>query len=109
MSKSSKPPATGTAKQFHGREGAVSVCQCKSGCSSKKCKCFKLGLKCTSQCHNGENCANKGMHIHLVIIFFINSRIIIASNEIRLYLFIDLKSGYSNESCCSEGLSQAEG
>ncbi|KAK7113984.1 hypothetical protein V1264_000124 [Littorina saxatilis] len=25
-------------------------CGCKTGCSSKRCKCFKTGLKCTALC-----------------------------------------------------------
>ena len=78
MNKNSKPSATGTAKQFNEREGVVSVCQCKSGCSSNKCKCFKLALKCAFQCHNGENCDNKGTNIRLAIIFIKGTRMIIA-------------------------------
>ena len=36
------------ARRFNRRKGEVSVCKCKSGCSNKKCKCFKHNLKCTS-------------------------------------------------------------
>ncbi len=36
------------------------ICKCNQGCSSRRCRCFKSGLKCSSKCHNGnsDNCDN---------------------------------------------------
>ena len=53
------------ARRFNRREGEVSVCTCKSGCGNKRCKCFKQNLKCTTRCHSGQNCANKGIFLHV--------------------------------------------
>ena len=30
-------------------------CQCNSGCGTKKCKCFKIGLRCTYLCHEKQS------------------------------------------------------
>ena len=46
------------ARRFNNRETEVSVCNCKSKCLTKRCKCFKVGVKCTSRCHNGYSCSN---------------------------------------------------
>lgn len=48
------------ARKFNKRADAVAVCKCKSTCATKKCRCFKLGVKCTTRCHNGLSCSNKG-------------------------------------------------
>ena len=48
------------ARRFNNRETEVAVCQCKSKCLTKRCKCFKEGLKCTSRCHSGNSCNNVG-------------------------------------------------
>ena len=49
------------------------------------------------------------MHIRLAIIIFMDTRIIIACNEIIVYTYLDLKSVYGNENYCSEGLSEVKG
>lgn len=36
-----------------------SICNCKGTCNSKKCKCIKANVKCTSRCHSGHSCLNK--------------------------------------------------
>jgi hypothetical protein len=38
----------------------VSVCQCKSGCNSRRCACLKTGKSCTKerQCHQCQNPLN---------------------------------------------------
>ena len=36
------------------------VCKCKFGCNNNKCRCFKTNLACSSRCHNGTSCNNKG-------------------------------------------------
>ena len=51
------------ARRFNGRRDDVAVCKCKFGCNSKKCRCFKGNLVCTSHCHNGTNCHNKGIQL----------------------------------------------
>ena len=35
-------------------------CKCGSGCGSKKCKCFKMGVFCNEYCHVGKShlCVN---------------------------------------------------
>ena len=38
-------------------ESLTSGCQCKSGCSSKRCKCFKKGRECSTGCRC-RNCKN---------------------------------------------------
>ena len=48
------------AKKFNKHNDAVAFCKCKSACTTRKCRCFKLGTKCTSRCHNGLDCSNKG-------------------------------------------------
>ncbi|XP_065898061.1 uncharacterized protein [Dysidea avara] len=35
------------------------ICNCKSDCTNKKCRCLKYGLPCTDHCHNGMKCKNK--------------------------------------------------
>ena len=51
------------ARRYNHRRDDVAVCKCKSGCNSKKCRCFKENLVCTSRCHNGTNCHNKGIQL----------------------------------------------
>ena len=35
-------------------------CNCRQGgCESERCHCKKIGIKCSSHCHRGENCKNK--------------------------------------------------
>ena len=48
------------ARKFNKQSDEVSVCKCKSGCKSKNCACFKHGVHCTTCCHNGLSCKNKG-------------------------------------------------
>lgn len=48
------------ARKFNKRTDAVACCKCKSSCATRKCRCFKLGVKCTTRCHNGLSCSNKG-------------------------------------------------
>lgn len=48
------------ARKFNKRSDEVAVCKCKSGCKSKKCTCFKHGVDCTTRCHHGLSCSNKG-------------------------------------------------
>ena len=48
------------ARKFNLRRNDVAVCKCKSGCDNKKCRCFRGNLKCTSRCHSGTSCHNKG-------------------------------------------------
>ena len=31
-------------------------CHCKALCTSLKCSCFKMKMKCNSRCHPGNNC-----------------------------------------------------
>jgi len=50
------------ARKFNKRANDVAVCKCKSGCTSRKCICFKSGICCTTRCHSGLNCSNKGMY-----------------------------------------------
>ena len=51
------------ARKFNKRSNVVACCKCKSSCATRKCRCFKLGIKCTTRCHNGLSCTNKG-NIH---------------------------------------------
>ena len=48
------------AKRFNHRKDDVAVCKCKFGCNNNKCRCFKTNLACSSRCHNGTSCNNKG-------------------------------------------------
>ena len=35
-------------------------CNCKSsGCTTLRCHCKKMGINCSTHCHNGESCCNK--------------------------------------------------
>ena len=34
-------------------------CKCTTGCSTKKCRCLRNGLCCSSHCHGGRSCSNK--------------------------------------------------
>ena len=34
-------------------------CNCKTGCKTKRCKCFNAKKICNSRCHNSNNCQNK--------------------------------------------------
>ena len=45
-------------KTFNRRSYQVAVCKCKSGCCSRRCRCFKKNIKCTSFCHKGQTCKN---------------------------------------------------
>ena len=38
----------------------LSVCGCKSDCSTRRCKCLKNNLVCTDMCKCLENCSNDG-------------------------------------------------
>ena len=41
------------------REQGVKRCDCKGGCKTKVCSYYKLGIKCTSECHKGNSkCQN---------------------------------------------------
>ena len=51
------------ARRFNNRETEVAVCKCKSKCLTKKCKCFKEGVKCTTRCHSGNSCNNVGKQL----------------------------------------------
>ena len=36
------------------------MCECNGQCKTKRCKCFKMALKCKSRCHGmNKSCANK--------------------------------------------------
>jgi len=54
------------AKRFNSRENEVSVCKCKSGCNTNRCKCFKSNVKCSTRCHGGNQCSNQGNKIYTV-------------------------------------------
>ena len=54
------------AKRFNSRENEVSVCKCKSGCNTNRCKCFKSNVKCSTRCHGGNQCTNQGNKIYTV-------------------------------------------
>lgn len=56
------------ARKFNKRTNDVAVCKCKSTCTSRKCKCFKNGIRCTTRCHSGFDCSNKGSYIASYII-----------------------------------------
>ena len=45
------------ARKFNKRADVVAVYKCKSTCATRKCRCFKLGVKCTTCCHNGLSCS----------------------------------------------------
>jgi len=47
-----------TVQVVSGGQGFLS-CSCKSACQTKRCVCFKGGLKCNSRCHNSFSCSNK--------------------------------------------------
>ena len=34
-------------------------CRCTTGCSTKKCRCLRNGLCCSSHCHGGKCCTNQ--------------------------------------------------
>ena len=57
------------ARKFNKRTDVVAVCKCKSTCATRKCRCFKLGAKCTTCCHNGLDCSNKGNSYQSFIIY----------------------------------------
>ena len=48
------------ARKFNKRNNVVACCKCKSSCTTRKCRCFKLGIQCTTRCHNGLSCSNEG-------------------------------------------------
>jgi hypothetical protein len=37
----------------------VILCKCKTGCSTARCCCNQVGMKCTDLCSCGKNCENK--------------------------------------------------
>ena len=37
----------------------ANICRCKTGCSTRKCCCYKQGISCSSHCHGGRPCLNK--------------------------------------------------
>ena len=51
------------ARRFNNRETEVSACKCKSQCLTKRCRCFKQGVKCTTHCHSGNSCSNVGKQL----------------------------------------------
>ena len=55
------------ARKFNKRADAVAICKCKSTCATMECRCFKLGVKCTTRCHNGLSC-NKG-NSHIILMY----------------------------------------
>jgi len=46
------PTATATAAR------PTVSCRCKSGCSTKRCKCLAAGTYCLTTCHSGKSCCN---------------------------------------------------
>ena len=41
-----------------GQQGQLH-CNCKKGCSSKRCSCIRANVKCNSRCHAGITCSNR--------------------------------------------------
>jgi hypothetical protein len=39
-----------------GEQGHSVRCDCRGKCDSKRCKCFKEGVYCSSKCHRGNAC-----------------------------------------------------
>lgn len=37
----------------------ANICKCTTGCTTRKCRCCKLGVSCSSHCHGGRSCHNK--------------------------------------------------
>ena len=61
-------------RKFNMQTNEVAVYKCKSACTTKKCKCFKNGIWCTTRSHSGLGCSNRGTY-KIVFIFtrrFIN-------------------------------------
>lgn len=63
------------ARKFNMRTNEVAVCKCKSTCATKKCQCFKNGIRCTTCCHSGLGCSNKGTY-KIAFIFTITDLLI---------------------------------
>lgn len=57
-----------TAREFNKRTDVVAVCKYQSACAIRKCRCFKLGAKCTT-CHNSLDCSNKGNSHQSIILY----------------------------------------
>ena len=45
-------------KEVPGAQG-FTQCNCKTGCSSNRSKCFKDKVQCNSKCHSSLTCNNK--------------------------------------------------
>ena len=35
------------------------ICRCTAGCGTRKCRCFRQDVSCSSHCHGGRACSNK--------------------------------------------------
>ena len=34
-------------------------CRCSQGCTTKRCRCVRNGIECSSHCHSSKMCCNK--------------------------------------------------
>ena len=50
---------TAARQESIGGGQGVFKCNCTGNCITKRCKCYKAGLKCNSRCHNQRSCTNK--------------------------------------------------
>lgn len=37
----------------------ANACKCTTGCVTRKCRCMRQGISCSSHCHGGRDCYNK--------------------------------------------------
>ena len=53
-------PNVEAIKEIEISNSSKQKCSCKGSCDKKNCSCFKLGLDCNENCHNGDhkNCLN---------------------------------------------------
>lgn len=40
------------------------ACKCTTGCGTRRCRCVKQGISCSSHCHGARSCSNKNASPH---------------------------------------------
>ena len=45
-------------KQSPWSEVVANACKCTTGCATRKCRCMKQGIGCSSHCHGAKPCSN---------------------------------------------------
>lgn len=45
-------------KQSPWNDLVANACKCTTGCVTRKCRCLKQSIACSSHCHGGKHCSN---------------------------------------------------